>query len=115
MTGVTSREQHPHSTACTQCRPALYGAGLLTWHYGQAVAAEEDDGHADNTQEFFYTKPPKTNKIFCSLGLEDDHRGRAGKRCWLKRLIILTIILKEKKKNHWLYPENHFQSHFSLI
>lgn len=62
MTGVTSREQHPHSTARTQCRPALYGAGLLTWHYGQAVAAEEDDGHADNTQEFFFTKPPPQNK-----------------------------------------------------
>jgi len=57
----------------------LYGAGLETWHYGQAVAAEEEDGQADDTQGkkkkfcfcfFFYKIPlPKTNKIFCSHGL----------------------------------------------
>lgn len=80
MTGVTSREQHPHSTARTQCRPALYGAGLLTWHYGQAVAAEEDDGHADDTQEFFLQNPPpKQTKYFAPLGWRMITEGGLGK------------------------------------
>jgi len=48
----------------------LYGAGLETWHYGQAVAAEEEDGQADDTQGkkkvlflfCFLQNPPPQNK-----------------------------------------------------
>lgn len=52
MTGENSRGPVP-----PHCRPAVYGAGLQTWHYGQAVAAEGQDGHAghaNNIQDLFF-------------------------------------------------------------
>lgn len=108
-------ESHPHFT---QCRPAVCEAGLETWHYGQAVAAEEEDGQADFTQGgknvfcclvlfFFLQNPPPQNKLNILLPwVVGWSQGRTGKRCWLKCLIILTIILKENKQIlHWLFQK----------
>lgn len=43
------------TSQCSQCRAAIYGAALHTWHYGQTVAAGGEDGHADGTQDFFFS------------------------------------------------------------
>jgi len=62
----------------------VYGAGLETWHYGQAVAAEEEDRQADNTQGkkvVFFTKSPspKQRKHFAPMGCRMITKGGLGK------------------------------------
>lgn len=112
----------------------LYEAGHETWRYGQAEAAEEEDGQADDTQgkkkkKFFvlcvcgfffvfcfYKIPLPQNKIFCSRGLYDDHKRRTTNHVGLKRLIVLAVILEQRKeKSCRVAVKNNFYAGEVLI
>lgn len=137
MTGETSGERHhhpnpPHPTPPNVdllCMKPIYRHGIMDRPWLQRKRTDTLTTHRNLFFfllgfvvvffVFFFTNPPspkqkkKTNKIFCSQGLEDDHIG-TGRRCWPKHLIIFTIVLKETKEDEFqrLPPGDHLRSFY---
>lgn len=118
MTGENSRERHPHPTTPNVDLELVFRHGIMDRPWLQR---KRTDTLTTYNFFFFFNNPPlptpkkPQTKHFAPVSCRIIRWG-LGKRCWLKRLIILTIILKEKKRKkilHWLFPGEQFTSHLS--